>query len=56
MYDEDGLTTFALECPKCGHPRVISRRRLVDLLRERALAGRVDAKGRVVLDLSGLAF
>ena len=55
MYDADGLTTFELECPKCGYPRQVRRERLVQLLRERAQAGRTDAKGRVVLDLSELA-
>jgi hypothetical protein len=55
MYDAEGLATFGLECPKCGHPREIRRERLVGLLRDRARAGVVDAKGRVVLDLAELA-
>lgn len=51
----DGSGTFELECPKCGHPRQARQDRLVELLQERALAGDVDTKGRIVLDLAELA-
>lgn len=53
--DEDGAATFELTCPRCGHPVQVRRERLVGLLRDRAQAGVIDAKGRVVLDLSEVA-
>jgi hypothetical protein len=54
--DDDGASTLELTCPQCGQPRQFRRENLVRLLRERALAGQVDAKGRVVLNLADLHF
>ena len=52
----DGSRTFEATCPKCGEPKEVRQDRLVGLLRERAQAGDIDAKGRVVLDLAELGF
>lgn len=52
----DGSRTFELACPLCGQGKQVRQDTLVRLLRECAVSGGVDAKGRVVLDLAELGF